>query len=394
LTAGLFRSEENDHQSFNDLLLGLQRNGTADHVMDVVPRLKSASYSDDLRLTRLVTDGEHQHEFQLALRGRHIERNFGGDALSDFGTIAIDRSEVVAEPPLAFSARSRDDVHQTGIGFSYDERWKGLGTLSLGVLKTEYSRSVAIPGTPSSPQRTAPLLPTVSFTAEADRSVTFYGSYTRGLEDSLNAPSSAVNRGEPPPATPTWQFDAGIRVVPRANFQLLLGVFDVHKAYFNLDPSDRYQQLGEVSNRGIEGSGTLSGADGLTVVAGFVLIKPRVERQIAELGSPGTVPVGTVPGTINVNVDYAPARWNGWAASLQWTSLSSRVETDDDRYELPPLTTLNAGLRFASKLFNRAYSARFDVMNLTNATGLTISPIYVVVPQLRRTFMLTLAIDI
>jgi outer membrane receptor protein involved in Fe transport len=85
---------------------------------------------------------------------------------------------------------------------------------------------------------------------------------------------------------------------------------------------------------------------------------------------------------------------SGWAASLQWTLLSSRVETDDDLYELPPLTTLNAGLRYASKIFNRAYSARLDVMNLTNATGLTISPIYLVLPQVRRTFMLTLAIDI
>jgi iron complex outermembrane receptor protein len=257
-----------------------------------------------------------------------------------------------------------------------------------------YSRSIDSPGTPSTPQRTAPLLPTASFTAEVGRGITFYGSYTRGLEDSLNAPASAVNRGEPPPATPTWQFDGGLRAVPHANLQLLLGVFDVHKAYFNLDLSDRYRQLGEVSNRGIEGSATLGGADGLTVVAGFVLIKPRVERQITELGSPGTVPVGTVPGTVNVNVDYAPARWNGWAASLQWTSLSSRVETDDDRHELPPLSTLNAGLRYASKLFNRAYSARFDVMNVTNAAGLTLSPTYVVVPQLRRTFMLTLAIDI
>ena len=77
------------------------------------------------------------------------------------------------------------------------------------------------------------------------------------------------------------------------------------------------------------------------------------------MSAAGTVPVGPVPRTINVNVDYAPTRWNGWAASLQWTSLSARVETDNDAYELAPVSTLN-----------------------------------LVLPQLRRNFMLTLAMDI
>jgi len=133
---------------------------------------------------------------------------------------------------------------------------------------------------------------------------------------------------------------------------------------------------------------------GLSVVAGFVLIKPEVERRAAQLIAPGTVPVGPVPRTFNVNVDYAPTTWNGWAASMQWTSLSSRVETDSDAFVLPPLATLNAGLRYARKLFSHPSSARFDVANLTNASGLTISPLYAVLPQIRRNFTLTIAIDL
>ncbi|MHB8478790.1 MAG: hypothetical protein ACYDBZ_21235, partial [Steroidobacteraceae bacterium] len=83
-----------------------------------------------------------------------------------------------------------------------------------------------------------------------------------------------------------------------------------------------------------------------------------------------------------------------WAAALQWTSLSSRVVTNDDQVELPPLSSLNVSLRYRLRLFNRPCSARLDVANVTNQTGLTISSLYAVSPVLRRNYMLTLATDI
>ena len=228
------------------------------------------------------------------------------------------------------------------------------------------------------------------------RNAVIYGSYTRGLEDSPIAPATAVNRGEPPPATPTWQVDGGARFALSAQLQLLLGGFKIHKTYFSLDTADRYMQIGEISTEGIESSATFTGLAGLTVVAGAVWLRPQVQRQLAELGGNGNVPIGPVPRTINVNVDYAPPNWRGWGTSMQWTSLSSRVETTDDRYLLPPLRTLNVGVRYLFRLIDRPCSARLDVGNVTNAAGLTFSPAYayLVVPQLPRNYMLTLTADL
>jgi outer membrane receptor protein involved in Fe transport len=125
-----------------------------------------------------------------------------------------------------------------------------------------------------------------------------------------------------------------------------------------------------------------------------VLLRPEVNQQTPALGGTGTVPVGPVPRTINVNVDYAPDRWGHWATSLQWTSLSSRVVTNNDQVELPPLSMLNVGVRYRVRLFNRPCSARLDVANVTDETGLTISSLYLVFPVLRRNYTLTLATDI
>jgi iron complex outermembrane recepter protein len=394
LAAGVFRSLAQNSQNFSDLLLSPTAGGIADHIVDVTPPLRAGSYSGDLRATRLAVQGAHERELTFDVRGRTVERDYGGDSVPSLGSVSIYHIESAPAPVLAFSAQSLDEVRQVGVGASYNERWTGVGTLSLGVLETEYRRTLEVPGLPGSTERTSQVLPTASFTADIGKQVTAYTSYTRGLEDSVNAPSSAVNRGEPVPATPTWQVDGGLRVEPRSDLQLLLGVFKVHKTYFNVDPTGLYRQLGDISSRGVEGSATLSTVDGLKVVAGLVVLRPEVDQQTPTSGGASMVPVGPVPRTINVSLDYAPARWGHWATSLQWTSLSSRVVTNNDQVELPPLSTVNVSVRYKLRLFNRSCSARLDVANVTDETGLTISSLYAVFPVLRRNYMLTLATDI
>ena len=393
LRAGLFRSTDENYRNFNPLFLEPMTNGIADQVMDVAPGRIATSYSGDLRVTKTKASENHRRELTFAVRGRHVERNFGGDSVTDLGPINIYQPVSIPQPQLMFSAPSLDKVRQSGVGVNDIERWKDRGSLSLGILITDYTRSVTAPGEPKNDQRSTVVLPTVSFTVNPMRTVTLYGSYTRGLEDSPIAPPAAVNRGEPPPATPTWQVDGGVRAVVQDHLQLLLGAFRVQKSYFGFDTSGRYSNIGEISSKGVEGSATWSDAEGLTLVAGAVWLWPEVTRSAAQLNAMGDVPIGPVPGTVNLNLDYMPRAWRGWGTSLQWTWLSARVETSDDRYRLPPLNALNVGVRYLLKLSTQQFSARLDIGNVTNATGLTLSSEYLVVPQLGRNYTLTLAAD-
>ena len=393
LRAGLFRSTDENYRNFNPLLLEPMLTGIADQVMDVAPGRIASSYSGDLRVTRTKTSGNHRHELTFAVRGRHVERNFGGDSVTDLGPINIYQSVIFPEPPLVFSAPSLDKVRQTGIGINDIERWKDRGSLSLGVLMTNYTRSVTAPGSAENAQHTTVALPTVSFTVNPARTLTLYGSYTRGLEDSPIAPASAVNRGEPPPATPTWQIDGGLRAVVLPRLQLLLGAFKVQKTYFGFDTSGRYTDIGEISSKGVESSATWTDAEGLTLIAGAVWLRPEVTQGAAGSSATGNIPIGPVPGTVNLNLDYAPSAWRGWGTSMQWTWLSARVETSDDRYRLPPLGVLNAGVRYLFRLSTHQVSARLDLGNMLNATGLMLSSQYLATSQLGRNYTLTLAAD-
>jgi hypothetical protein len=100
-----------------------------------------------------------------------------------------------------------------------------------------------------------------------------------------------------------------------------------------------------------------------------------------------------VPLTVMANVDYAPPRWGPWAASLQWNRLSSRVATTDNSAYLPVLATLGAGVRYHWTLRSRPWTLRLDGFNLTDARGLHVSSLDVVLPEPGRRLMLTLATD-
>ncbi|HEY1491555.1 MAG TPA: hypothetical protein VGF35_02920, partial [Steroidobacteraceae bacterium] len=133
--------------------------------------------------------------------------------------------------------------------------------------------------------------------------------------------------------------------------------------------------------------------NGLTVLLGAVWLQPRVERVVAEPGGTGDVPLGPVPLTFTVNLDYAPPQWGPWGASLQWNRLSSRVATTDNAVHLPTLDTVAAGIRYHWTMRAKPWNLRLDAFNLTDSRGLHVSDLEVVLPEQGRRIMLTLATD-
>ncbi len=411
LSAGLFRATEQDPQTFIEEYVSVLPDRTADHELDVVPELYSASTSGELRLARRFGAGVHDRKLELMVRSRRADRDFGGDYIVEYGPVTLESPPPTTPAIFTTSPVSVDETHQTDVGAQFDEHWKGVGSIGLGLLRSDYRRTLRIPPAqlppgqpPPVPETDAPWLASIRARLEATPRLTLYGSFVQGLEDSALAPSTAVNRGEPPLATRSHQADAGVRYAPNERISLIVGLFDIRKSYFNLgcDPralppctsgnADLYTELGNVRHHGLEASIAYA-TRGITLVAGGVQLKQHVDRTLPEPGATGFVTMGPVPLVLDANLDFAPVSWQPWAASLQWRRLSSRVSDNSDRYFLPPLETLAAGIRYESKARGHPVSVRLDGFNVTNAEGLHLSQVGLVQPEFGRRFAVTFAID-
>ena len=389
---GAFRVIERDALFFSDEYLSVLPNRTADHVMDVTPPSSSASTSGEWRVARQFGGAVHERTLEFAVRGRRSNRDYGGDAVVDYGIVDLYGGAALAPGSFATGAVSIDETRQVDAGLLYEERWRGVGTIAAGLLRSNYQRTIVSPGAAPATDKATPWLASLRFTAEPAAGMTLYGSFVQGLEDAELAPMTAVNRGQPPEAARTHQTDAGVRLTPSERLSVVLGMFEIDKAYLNLDTAKEYRQLGSVRHRGLESSLTYA-RDGVTLVAGGVLLRPHVERKLAEPGATGLVPLGPVPLTLTANLDCAPARWQPWAGSLQWNFLSARAATSDDRNWLPAFSTLSAGLRYQSRFREHPLAVRFDATNLGNSRGLRLSPLGMVTPDLGRRFVLSVAVD-
>jgi iron complex outermembrane receptor protein len=392
LAAGVFESIEDDGESYTPEYLSVQPSGAADAELDVVPPLASHITSGELRLTRSSADGGHARTLEFSLRGRDADHAYGGDAIIDSGPAALGGPAPWRPVPLAFTAVSEDDARELDGGVSYEERWKGAGSFAVGLLRSDYRRTIVTPGSAPVTDTASPTLGSLRFTANALPGTEVYGSFIQGFEDSLLAPTTATNRGQPPPATRTRQSDFGLRYAPSERASLILGGFEIDKAYFNLDDAGLYTQLGEIRHRGLETSFNYA-AGGVTLVAGGVWLRPHVARALPEPDATGTVPVGPTPLSLTLNLDLAPAAWKPLAAQLQLTRVSGGVATADDTALLAPITVLLLELRYASTIGGRPLSVRLDVQNALNAEGVRLSTVDQVMPQPARRVQLYFAID-
>ncbi|MGQ0659359.1 TonB-dependent receptor domain-containing protein [Sphingosinicella sp.] len=393
LRAGLFRTFFDDRLTGANLLLNLQPDGRARQLFIVNAPSRLASTSGELRLTRRFTDGPRLHQVHLSLRGRGRRNRFDGAAVIDLGATTIDRPVPPLGPNFIFSQQSVDEVRQWTGGIAYEGRWRNVGELGVSLQRTDYSKTVSRPGLPPVETESSPWLYSVAAAAYLTDRLALYAGYTRGLEESGVAPASAVNRNEPLPAILTSQRDAGFRWTIRPNLRLVAGLFDVRKPYFERDAGNRFTLLGEVRHQGIEASLTGQLTPRLNIVAGAVLLRPRVTGEGVDLGRVGRRPVGQPTRLLRFNADWRPPQLPGVSLDLGVVHTSRRPATRDNLVSLPARTLVDIGGRYAFRLAGNNASLRLAVTNLFNVYGFDLrgSGAYDIIPG--RVALASLAVD-
>jgi len=396
LEAGVFRSVRDDPLAFADLALGTGSDGSIANRLVIADKDSyAASTSGEIRLTRTWGNSSVRHRILADIRGRTQRRLFGGQQAIALGASIADAPDNRPEPIFTFGPDDRSHVRQFTFGLGYNLEIKGTGTLGLAVQKSNYRKQTlfANPLLPSLVSRDKPLLFSFNGTLELSPGLSAYGGYVRGLEESAIAPDVASNRNEAPPALRTRQMDAGLRYAITPKLSMIIGVFNVKKPYFNLDASNRFRELGNVSNRGVEFSLAGTVLPGVTAVAGALLLDPKVSGEAVDLGIIGKRPAGSVSRRAIANLDWKPVGQEAWSFDLAYEGFSGATGDRRNTFTSPARATFGLGARYRFRIGSAKLLLRGQVVNLFNDYGWKVSSSGGFTFTLPRKAVINLAVD-
>jgi len=397
IRVGVFRSTFQSDEEHIDLLFGTDRTGrVADRVVVVDGGNRFASTSGEIRVAKSFTEGPRWHNVVASLRGRDQTRRYGGAALADLGASQLGVEDFRPEQNPPIGPKTRDHVTQKTIGLGYQGRWAKVGELSFGLQKTDYAKDILDPDPAVVFPRTLsnPWLFSANAAAYLSSRLAIYGGYTRGLEESPVAPVEAVNRNEAPPAIRTTQKEAGVRWKVSEGVSAVVGYFDIDKPYFNLDPSQRFRELGHVRNRGIELSVAGPVAEGLYVVAGNVWLDATVSGEEVDRGLIGRRPIGTFRRHTIISMDYQVPGVPPLSLNAVFEGTSARTANALDTLRIPTRAVMHLGARYKFKIADKPLLLRANVQNVTNTFGWAVGGSGFFVPNGSRRYALSLAADL
>ncbi len=366
LRAGLFRSVYDRRKDHTTFFNNTQTDGAADVVFQKLLPIEIKTLSGEVQAQGVYTLGDFRHTVYLMGRGRELSRPSGGSAQVTYGRANINVMPQVPEPVWVHAPQGLDSSKQITGGIQYVGQWRNVGDMNIGIQKTKYDRDLTHPVNGNSFRRQTPWLYNGSLSVKATQDLTIFTSYTKGLEDGGSTPQNARNRGEAVPATLTKQAEVGFMYLIRPGLRMNGALFQISKPFFDRDTTNLYTVIGDLRQRGAELSFTGSPLPGLNIVAGGVLLQPRVSGPLVEQGLVGSVPAGRDESSGRFDVQYGPAAWRGF-------SLEGQVEYNDrgygntlNRADIPARFVLNLGMRYRFQAYGASGNIRARVQNVTN----------------------------
>jgi len=371
--AGLFRSSTHDSINSSNIFTNLTRDGTGDQIIEIDPPSFFGATSGETRLDQSFQDGPRSHRIYLSLRGRKRSRLYGGSFEYDLGKRSIYDRNLTRQSAFVFSEQSRDQVSQWTAGLGYGIILKHIGELSVGLQKTDYEKTVLLPGLSPSKTSSRPWLFNVTAAIYVRHNLSIYAGAARGLEESGIAPLGAVNRNQPLPAIRTSQKDGGLRWTFGPKAQLSVGAFELLKPYSQLNGANFFTVLGSVRSRGIEASLKAEPVPGLSLLVGGVLLDPQVTGEGVTLGLLGKRPVGIARQTFKLNANWQPPDLTTVSFDFGVRHLGKRWATRDNSVQLPERTFVDFGARYRVNLATNPVTLRLTVTNVFNIYSVDVS---------------------
>lgn len=394
LRAGLFHNKVKNLRTFAEMYTVIDP-ATASHKVIADPRRDAWSDSGEVLVTMRLGTGPLQQRIFAGYRARDRKTETGGADSRNFGAVTLGVYDPQPEPDFVFGPTNKGNVRQSAWEIGYSARREGLGSINLGLQKARYraTNRNGLTGLTSS-SHDSPWLYNAAARLDLTRDVSIYAATQRGLEDSGQAPETAANRNAQLPAVLTSQYEGGLRW-KFAQGQLVVAAFQIAKPFFSFDSALNYVSSGKVRHRGLEAS--LSGQFGqrLNVLAGAVVMQPRV------LGAARAVaarPTGTPSLFARFDVNYRTDVLGGLTPTLGLTYLGRRPaafrNASGRQLMAPDHFTVDLGMRHKFMIGKIPASIRAVVQNVTDHANWLVAGPGVLTIDERRRLTLTLVADL
>jgi len=400
LRGGLFYSGGARLASFGDIFLMQPGSDQARHVFIADPVQDVHSTSGEVQLAYRFATGNWQHRLIAGYRGRDRYTESGGSSFHDFGVDTFGNLSTASQPTYKFSPVNAGRVKQSSLLLGYTGKVDGLGTINLGLQRARYRASARDGRTGALTQsRDDPWLYNASLGIDISPHLSLYVGTEKGLEDSGTAPENAANSNEQLPSTRSTQYEGGVRWKFHGG-QLVVSAFQITKPYFSFDAANIFVQLGTVRHRGVETS--LSGHFGkrLSLLAGAVLMQPRVSGPGLTSGLIGDHPAGTPSIYARIDANYRTDIFGGLTPTLSVTHTGRRAvgsaplaSLGGKQLMVPGFTTVDLGVRQQFKIGAIPVSFRFVLQNAFDAATWKVVAANTLSIEERRRFTLSLAAD-
>lgn len=367
IQTGLFHSQQERSKNHAVFLRNTTPTGLA--TLDVLkyPPHYSGSYSGEVRVSGVFTDGQFRHTVHIATRGRSTRRLFGGGQTLSYGQVQVGVYQPLAERAYTLGVRDKDVVRQITPGLSYVGQWANVGEFSVGLQKSFYRRHFGKENLNPQTTESQPWLYNGTLAYYVSPALTLYAGYTRGLEEFGTAPDNAVNGGQPLPAALTEQIDAGLRYRLMPGVSLIAGVFEVSKPYFDRNPANVFTDVGSLRHRGIELSLSGKVVPNVTVIAGAVFLQARAAGLTVDQGLIGRVPPGAPPRLMRVNIQYDVPALKGLSLDGQVEIVGGHMANRLNTLRVGSAATLSLGTRYSFNIGKTHANIRLQMQNVTNS---------------------------
>ena len=197
------------------------------------------------------------------------------------------------------------------------------------------------------------------------RSVSLYGTYIEGLESTPAAPLTTNNPGEILPATPSKQYEAGIKYEPKRGLLLTAAYFNIERTLSFTNAANFFVQDGKATYRGGEFSATGEVTPDFSIFAGALILDARQgETSIASLIGNRIENTAKFQGSISG--EYRLTRMvPGLAVSFGAYYTGRRAINPQNALFVPAYTTFDLGGSYTTQIAEKEVTFRLNGENVT-----------------------------